>query len=677
MRIGLVIYGSLDTLSGGYLYDRIVVEGLRRLGHEVEVIGLPSGSYLRRLACGFSSDLPRRLLAGGFDILIEDELCHPTLFSVNQRLRRRREYGGPLLVALVHHTLSGEPRQPWHNRLLALAERRFLASVDGFIHNSATTRDTVASLVAHNRPQVIAYPAGDRFGSPLDAAFINQRAHRPGPLQLLFLGNVIARKGLMPLLQGLAKIDRRIWRLSVVGALDFDPAYTAEARQLVQDLDLSGSVRFLGPLDNDRLIKTLSESHLFCMPYAYEGFGIAILEAMAFGLPAIGCRTGAAGETIRHGENGYLLAMGDLAGLQPLLSQLHQDRDRLQQLSLAALATYGASPGWQDGVAAIDGFLRQLQGQEHQTKTNDRGGGFDPHYLAAKKTIDDRALNHHVWETLRKTLPQTTGGAPANILEIGAGIGTMLERMVDRQLLRGPVTYMATDCDPDQLIAARRYLTEWADKKGYSLSWAGEKYGRLSTPRAEISLSLEQASVEELADRSASPGPFHLIIAHAVLDLIDFPNLLPRLLSRLTDNGMAYCTCNFDGETVFLPEWPGEKEIIGRYHASMEARLSGASHTGRRLLSFLQGPGLELLAAGSSDWIIHPRNHGYLTDETSFLHTMIATVEGELYRQNLPPGDLAGLSDWARLRHRQVDDGELSFLARHLDLLARRRSSRP
>lgn len=674
MRIGLVIYGSLDTLSGGYLYDRIVVEGLRRLGHEVEVIGLPSGSYLRRLAYGFSSDLLGRLLAGQFDILIQDELCHPTLFSVNQRLRRQ---GGPLLVALVHHTLSDEPRHPWHNKLLALAERRFLASVDGFIHNSATTSDTVASLVAHNRPQVIAYPAGDRFGSPLTAEFINERADRPGPLQLLFLGNVIARKGLVPLLQGLAKIDRPIWRLSVVGALDFDPAYTAEARQLVRDLDLSESVHFLGPLDNDRLVETLSESHLFCMPYAYEGFGIAILEAMAFGLPAIGCLSGAAGETIRHGENGYLLALGDLAGLEPLLRQLHQDRDRLRRLALAAHATYGASPGWQDGVAAIDGFLRQLKGQECQTKTNDRGGGFDPHYLAAKKSIDDRALNHHVWETLRETLPQTTGGAAANILEIGSGIGTMLERMVDRHLLTGPVTYMATDCDPNQRMAARRYLTQWAEKKGHSLTWADEKYGRLSTPRAEISLSLEQASAEELADRADSPGTFHLIIAHAVLDLVDFPNLLPRLLSQLTDNGMAYCTCNFDGETVFLPKWAGDKEIIGRYHASMEARLAGASHTGRRLLSFLQGPGLELLAAGSSDWVIYPRKHGYLTDETSFLHAIIETVERELCRQNLPPADLAGLIDWARLRHQQVDAGELSFLARHLDLLARRRSPQP
>ncbi len=113
MRIGFIIYGSLDTLTGGYLYDRVVAQGLSRLGHEVEVISLPTGSYLRRLCCGFFSGLSRRLLAEGFDILIQDELCHPSLLLVNKRLRRHA--GRPLLVALVHHVLCDEPRPRWQN----------------------------------------------------------------------------------------------------------------------------------------------------------------------------------------------------------------------------------------------------------------------------------------------------------------------------------------------------------------------------------------------------------------------------------------------------------------------------------------------------------------------------------------------------------------------------------
>lgn len=362
MRIGLVIYGSLDTESGGYLYDRIVTRGLVRLGHEVEVIGLPGGSYLSRVGHGLSPGLCRRLLAGGFDVLLEDELCHPSLFSVNERLRRSRRMRrsrGPMVVALVHHVLCREPRRRWQNWVLAIAERRFLASVDGYILNSETTRRTVAALSAGKRPEVVANPAGDRFGTPLSPEVIGERAYRPGPLALLFLGNVIPRKGLLPLLGALAKVDRNLWRLSVVGSLDFDPGHVAEVRRLVDRLGLADSVSFHGFCRDDELVEVLSASHLFCMPYAYEGFGIAILEAMAFGLPALGCRDGAAGETIDHGTNGFLLKPGDLDGLAPLLVQLHRGREELRRMSLAASATFAGRPTWRESAATIDRFLRE------------------------------------------------------------------------------------------------------------------------------------------------------------------------------------------------------------------------------------------------------------------------------------------------------------------------------
>jgi glycosyltransferase involved in cell wall biosynthesis len=361
MRIGLIIYGSLKTLTGGYLYDRIVVQGLERLGHEVEVISLTSGSYFRRLGHGFSSGLSRRLLAGRFDILLEDELCHPSLFLINQRLRRR---GGPPVVAIVHHIFCREPRPDWQNSFLALIERRYLASVDGFIFNSETTRRTVTALVGNHQPQIIAYPAGDRFGSPLSPERISQRASQPGPLELLFLGIIIPRKGLLPLLSALAGVDRALWRLTVVGGLNFDPAHTAEVRQHIQQLGLADSVRFIGACGDDELVEILSVSHVFCMPYAYEGFGIAILEAMAFGLPAIGSLEGAANETISHGHNGFLLAPDDRTGLAQLLIKLQHNRQELLRLSLAARATYASRPCWQDNVAAINGFLKKMTNRQ-------------------------------------------------------------------------------------------------------------------------------------------------------------------------------------------------------------------------------------------------------------------------------------------------------------------------
>lgn len=321
---------------------------------------------------------------------------------------------------------------------------------------------------------------------------------------------------------------------------------------------------------------------------------------------------------------------------------------------------------------AIDNRARSGLPAPHAVATDT---GFDPHYLAVKKSIDDRALNRYVWAALQQALAQTTAAAPVNILEIGAGIGTMLARMVDWGLLTIPTSYLGTDCDAGQIGFARHYLSTWAEQRGHALLWTGDRQGRLQTTTNDISLVFETVRAEALASRTNTPGAFHLLIAHAVLDLIDLSATLPGLLAHLTQDGLAYCTCNFDGSTLFFPEYhgKGEKGFLKRYHASMESRLSGASHTGRRLLTFLQRPGLELLAAGSSDWVIHPLNNGYSQDEAFFLHSLIATVERELTGESGPAP--SRLSAWARTRHQQVEAGTLSFLARNLDLLARRQPS--
>jgi hypothetical protein len=224
----------------------------------------------------------------------------------------------------------------------------------------------VTALVGEHHPHVIAYPAGDRFGSPLSVDSISQRARRPGPLQLLFLGIVIPRKGLLPLLNALAGVDRGLWRLTVVGSLDFDPAHAAAVREQVDQLGLADSVRFIGPCSGDRLVEIMRASHLFCMPYAYEGFGIALLEAMAFG-----CRPSAAG----MGRRAKPSAMGATAfcwhpmtwrDWRRLWCELQHDREALLRLSLAARLTYAGRPGWQDSVDAINAFLVEMKsGQEH------------------------------------------------------------------------------------------------------------------------------------------------------------------------------------------------------------------------------------------------------------------------------------------------------------------------
>lgn len=350
MNIGLVIYGSLDTLSGGYLYDRELVEYLRSQGDTVEVISLPWRNYAARLADNFTFRLPP-----GFDILIQDELNHASLVGANWG-----SHPYPV-VSLVHHLRCSEQRPAWQNAFYRLVEARYLRSVDGFIFNSQTTRGVVNSIlgrtgVGRGKPSIVAYPPTDRFGEGLLAREVIERA-QSGPLRILFLGNLIPRKGLHTLLDALANLKPSTFQLDAIGSLTTDPPYARAMRQRAMVNGLSSAVAFHGSLDNAPLVEKLSNAHVLVVPSSYEGFGIVYLEGMSFGLPAIGATTGAAGEIIADGETGFLVPPNDAQTLAARLETLAADRALLTCLSLNALERFRQQPKWEQTAGEIRNFL--------------------------------------------------------------------------------------------------------------------------------------------------------------------------------------------------------------------------------------------------------------------------------------------------------------------------------
>ncbi|MCX6064318.1 MAG: glycosyltransferase family 4 protein [Chloroflexi bacterium] len=348
MRIGLVIYGSLDTLSGGYLYDRKLVEYLRAQGDQVEIISLPWRNYAAHLGDNFSFRLP-----SGLDILIQDELNHASLLGANGR-----PHAYPV-VSLVHHLRCSEQRAGWQNAFYRIIEKRYLDSVDGFIFNSQTTRGVVTGLAGDSAPALIAYPPTDRFGSGLPAALVAARAAETGPVRILFLGNVISRKGLHTLLEALSR-QSAAFRLDVIGSLTSDPAYSQAMQQKAASLGASSTIQFHGPLDNGELAEKLRAAQILVVPSSYEGFGIVYLEGMAFGLPAIGTTAGAASEIISDGETGFLINPDDAETLARRLTLLASDRDLLARMSLNALRRYQQQPTWEQTAAEIRQFLLKM-----------------------------------------------------------------------------------------------------------------------------------------------------------------------------------------------------------------------------------------------------------------------------------------------------------------------------
>jgi len=286
-------------------------------------------------------------------------------------------------------------------------------------------------------------------------------------------------------------------------------------------------------------------------------------------------------------------------------------------------------------------------------------------YLAAKTTVDDRALNRHVLAELRRLMP---AGAP-QVLEVGAGLGTMVARLMDWGVVAAG-EYILLDADRQLLDCSRRWLSDWAAARGRrsDLLPDGLRVGdlRVRLAHAELGSYLETA-------HGASAD---VLIANAVLDLVDVPAVLPGLLRLLVPGGVYWFTVNYDGESIFAPGHPHDNQIMQAYHRDMDERIrhggpAGESRTGRRLFQDLRAAGAPALAAGSSDWVVGPGPDGnYPGDEAYFLRSILNTIQHAL-RNRHDRVEPAVLADWLAERVRQLAAGELVYIAHQLDFVGR------
>ena len=296
-------------------------------------------------------------------------------------------------------------------------------------------------------------------------------------------------------------------------------------------------------------------------------------------------------------------------------------------------------------------------------------------YLTAKKSVDDRALHRHVWQSLSAALPCATPQQPLQILEVGAGLGAMVERLVAGRMLTH-ATYTAIDMEPRLIAEARRCLPQWAAEQGLQVHQDSQERLHVQRPGQDIRVATEAIDLWRFVAREQGQRTWDLLIAQAFLDLVHVPTTLPALLSLLRPGGLFYCPITFDGGTVLQPEIDPQFDaaIESCYHQTMDRRLvagkpSGDSCTGRHLFAHLQAAGAEVLAAGSSDWVVFAGSNGYAADEAYFLHFIIHTMETAL--SGHAHLDAGRLTAWMAQRHAQVEQGTLVYIAHQLVVLGR------
>jgi hypothetical protein len=288
-----------------------------------------------------------------------------------------------------------------------------------------------------------------------------------------------------------------------------------------------------------------------------------------------------------------------------------------------------------------------------------------PHYLLSKQSVDDRALNKDVLNALKANLPSQ----PIRVIEVGAGIGTMLRRLLRWDVIR-EAEYILVDEMTENIEYASAWIPQFASEAGLGVERVAENQLRVFDQTHDVHIRLERADVFDFVQKNQEPAD--LLIAHAFLDLLPMPESLPKLFS-LT-KGLAWLTINFDGVTSLEPTIDAklDEQIERLYHQTMDMRPTGGdSQSGRHLFGHLKSAGAEILAAGASDWVVHAVNGKYLEDEEYFLHFILHFFEESLTGH--AELDANVFADWLTQRRMQIERGELVYIAHQMDFLIRKK----
>ncbi|EMA26440.1 hypothetical protein [Haloarcula argentinensis] len=286
-------------------------------------------------------------------------------------------------------------------------------------------------------------------------------------------------------------------------------------------------------------------------------------------------------------------------------------------------------------------------------------------YLRAKQTVDDRALDRRLIETLREQLATRAADSdgPLRLLEIGAGIGTMLARFVEWDVLpAGDIRYTAVDIQAGNLSRLPDYLRDWAADRQMSV---GDSPLVLEGENRRIRIETVQA--EAVAYAEAADREYDLLIGAALLDILDRKEL-KTLLEPLAPGGLYYFPITFDGATRFQPGHPADRAIEAHYHDHMDAKQGGDSRAGGNVLARLQRlDGATLSAVAGSDWIVRPIDGSYPADEAYFLRYILDTIEDAV--GEMTGSDFENLDAWLARRREQVAAAELLYHTHQLDFL--------
>lgn len=629
----LMVAGSPDQRTGGYLYDAHVVSELRSQGWDIEVIGL-DGHFPDADDVAYQAlDAALAEQPTGHQVII-DGLAMGGLPEVIKRHKSRLA-----ITALVHHPLGDErglsdDEQAHFHRL----ELDGLAAVSQVIVTSAFTQRRLKALAAHYQQALPAISVVEPGVTPVAEAGISRRDSASTPLTLVCVATLTPRKGQDLLVEALSRLQHLDWQCICYGSLSRDPGFADKVAALADHHGLGERFLLAGECDQARLEVAYQHADGLVLPSWYEGYGMVVSEALAHGLPVITTTGGALADTLPEGA-GMAVPPGDVDALSAALEAFLDKPTLRKALSQGADTARQQLAGWQDVAQAFAAALGMPAGSR-----------FEADWLALREPLDVQARSQRLVGVAADWLKATTQ-AP-RLVDLGCGRGSNLCFLARRW--PGPQHWLLVDHDPLLLSQARQRGNMLRDVSGQP-----------------VSLQTACFSLNELTARW--PREAHLIGASALIDLVS-----REWIEQLVDG----CASHHQALLVALSvtgDWhltdaagtpcqqPQDDAILELFVAHQQrdkglgAALGGQAHG--VLVARLQAAGFAVEEA-STAWQLeagHPAHRALL----------MALVKGwaEAAREQ-SPDTAAQIDAWCAQRLQAVEAGQLGARVAHRDLFA-------
>lgn len=339
MHISLIAPGPLAPHAGAPVYERRIADGLTAAGHEVGLIALP-GAYpvtdemARSAARGAWASLPRHTLP------IVDGLALPAFAGQGDSI------GSRSAVAVIHHpTALGTGMNESDRATLRNTELRLLPRFARVIATSEATAERLVTEFGVDRLRIRVVVPGT------DEAPRSMGSGGPG-CAILSVGALIQRKGHDVLLRALARLFDLDWRLTIVGSAARDPACATQVAALAGELKVGTRVRLAGELDEPALDALWRRSDVFALASHWEGYGIAVAEALKRGLP-VAVTSGGSAAALVPPEAGVVCPPGDVEQLSKAMRRVIFGTALRREMAEAAWRAGQRLPSWDAQVQAF------------------------------------------------------------------------------------------------------------------------------------------------------------------------------------------------------------------------------------------------------------------------------------------------------------------------------------